>query len=192
MNRNIVLGALLLGLLGWSAMGWAEEQEPTDRPAGSANADAGTPQRKVSEEEIAAEFERLAGHWRPIEGSLAGNSLSPELCKSIKLELSAGAYQSTVNGVASSGKITLDLTSDPPAMDILVDAGPDDGKTIKCIYKWEDQKLHVAYSLDGSDARPKEFVSNQDNKLLVFIYEPIPQDEQPETRKAAAPKSGGR
>jgi uncharacterized protein (TIGR03067 family) len=171
------LCALAIGLLIFtdSAVNWAQEkgtEAQAKPPAGSPDS---TPAEKTAakstDEDIAAEFKRLNGAWRPKSGVLAGEKFPAEVCQQIKLELSNGRYKSSFNGEESSGTIELDLSKKPWAMDITVKDGSDAGKVIKCAYKFEDELLHVAYSLAFDDVRPTEFESNQDNKLLLIIYE---------------------
>lgn len=139
--------------------------------------------KKFSEEDVATEFKRLTKVWRPVSVILAGNAIPDEFRKQIELQIEDGKYKSMSNGVESHGKLKLDLSKDICGMDIFIEEGPEKGKTIKCIYKFDDDKLHVAYSLAFDEVRPTEFVSNQDNKLLLIVYQIADEDPKPQEEK---------
>ncbi len=189
------LCAVAMGLLVFtgSARNWAQEQgkEPQAKPSSGATDSTSTekPPAKFSDEDVAAEFQRLTGTWRPKSGVLAGEKFPDEVCKQIKLELSNGRYKSTFNEEVSSGTIELDLSKEPRAMDITIEDGSDAGKIIKCVYKLEDELLHVAYSLAFDDVRPTKFESNQDNKLLLIIYEHPDEPANSNNQQTVSPQS---
>ncbi len=187
MRRN--LWSVAFAFLIWfsAARNWAQDQTAPAIAPEPANVDQQVDKikepKKFSEEDVATEFKRLTGVWRPISAMLAGDPVPDEVCKRIELQLTDGQFKSLTNGIESSGKIKLDLSNELRGMDILIEEGQEKGKTIKCVYKFEDDKLHVAYSLAFDEVRPTEFVSNQDNKLLLIVYkiaddEPKPQEEK--------------
>lgn len=152
--------------------------------------DTATPAAAVtSSDEIAAEWKRVAGLWRPKSAVLAGDKLPAEICTNIRLRISEGAFQSDSNGERSAGKMTLDPASTPAAMDLIIEEGAEAGKTLKCAYKLENDLLYVAYSIAMDGVRPPEFESNQDNKLLVLVYERTDQELEP---SAALPSPDGK
>jgi uncharacterized protein (TIGR03067 family) len=102
---------------------------------------------------------------------MAGDKLPDELLQNNELAFTENRFKSLANGDTSTGTIKLDMTSEPRGMDIVFEDGVNQGKTMKCIYKIEDDCLHVAYSLAFDDVRPIGFESNQDNKLLLIVYE---------------------
>lgn len=181
MRPNLCTLAVAVWLTALTAQIWGQDDtqgNQAKRPEKAArSAQDEKPPAKVTDEDIAAEFKKLSGTWRPDWGELAGNKLPDEVCAGILLEMGEGTYRTVANGVESTGKIVLDLAKDPRTMDITLGDGPDAGKSLKCIYKFVDDELHVAYSLAFDDVRPTEFESNQDNKLLLFIYK---RDEESE------------
>jgi len=77
--------------------------------------------------------------------------------------------KSSVNGNEYISKVTADPKAKPHAtVDIDIKDGPDEskGKTCKCIYKLDGEKLVLCLALPGRD-RPKEF-EQVDDEAYVF------------------------
>src|SRR5579875_2155967 len=66
--------------------------------------------------------------------------------------------KATVNGLDYTCKVRIDPKAKPATIDFLINEGPEDskGKTSKCIYKLEGEKLTLCVAMPGKD-RPKEF-----------------------------------
>jgi uncharacterized protein (TIGR03067 family) len=68
-------------------------------------------------------------------------------------------------------KVTIDAKAKPhPSADFAIEEGPEDskGKTSKCIYKLDGEKLTLCVSLPGKD-RPKEFAQTEDEAYLFEL-----------------------
>jgi uncharacterized protein (TIGR03067 family) len=78
--------------------------------------------------------------------------------------------KASVNGVDYTCKVKPDPKAKPAALDFLIDEGPEDakGKTSKCIYKLEGEKLILCVSLPGKE-RPKEFEINEGESYLFEL-----------------------
>lgn len=189
MRQNLFAICLLLLICASTAQVFGQNQSGTEQKPSANGSVAVQEPAKFSEQDEATEFKRLAGVWRPSSAMLAGDPVPDEVCRRIELQLKDGQFKSFANGVESSGKIKLDLSQEPRGMDITIEDGPEKGKTIKCVYKFEGEKLHVAYSLAFDEVRPAEFVSNQDNKLLLIVYEFAGKDPQP-LEKIESPAEG--
>ena len=189
------LCALVLGLLTFAgtAQNWAQEQAHESSPAAAATlakpAPDDKPPAKFTTEDVALEFKRLTGVWRPKNAMLAGEKLPDEVCQRIQLDLSSGRFKSLANGNESAGTIVLDLATEPRAMDMTFENGSEAGKTIKCVYKFEDDNLHVAYSMAFDNVRPTQFESNQDNKQLLIVYQHHEEPKKPIDQPAAVPET---
>ncbi len=79
--------------------------------------------------------------------------------------------KATVNGNDYSCKVTVDTEAKPFAtIDFVIEDGPDDakGKTSKCIYKLDGEKLTLCVSVPGKD-RPKDFAQVEDEAYLFEL-----------------------
>ena len=78
--------------------------------------------------------------------------------------------KATVNGLDYTCKVKLDPKAKPATIDFIIDEGPEDakGKTSKCIYKLDGEKLTLCVSLPGKD-RPKEFEQTEGESFLFEL-----------------------
>ncbi len=70
--------------------------------------------------------------------------------------------------VKSKGTFKLDESKNPKEFDVIPGAGPNKGKTLKGIYKFEGEQL--VYCIAGFDLeRPKSFASPEGSKLRLYV-----------------------
>ena len=64
-------------------------------------------------------------------------------------------------------------------LDLIIDEGPEDakGKTSKCIYKLDGEKLILCVSLPGKD-RPKEFEQSEGESFLFELKKEKAKDKE--------------
>ena len=80
------------------------------------------------------------------------------------------ALKATVNGLDYTCKVNVDPKAKPATLDLAIDEGPEDakGKTSKCIYKLDGEKLILCVALPGKD-RPKEFEQNEGESYVFEL-----------------------
>jgi uncharacterized protein (TIGR03067 family) len=81
----------------------------------------------------------------------------------------AESFKASVQGIDYSGKFKIETGAKPhPTVDLVIDDGPDEakGKTSKCIYKLDGEKLKMCVSMPGKD-RPKDF-EQVDGESYIF------------------------
>jgi uncharacterized protein (TIGR03067 family) len=79
--------------------------------------------------------------------------------------------KATVNGTDYTCKVKVDTEAKPNAtLDLEIEQGPEEskGKTSKCIYKLDGEKLTLCVSLPGKD-RPKDFAQVEDEAYLFTL-----------------------
>jgi uncharacterized protein (TIGR03067 family) len=79
--------------------------------------------------------------------------------------------KATVNGTDYTCKVKIDKEAKPNAtIDLEIEDGPEEakGKTSKCIYKLDGEKLTLCVSLPGKD-RPKDFAQVEDEAYLFAL-----------------------
>ena len=79
--------------------------------------------------------------------------------------------KATVNGTDYSCKVKVDTEAKPNAtLDLEIEDGPEEakGKTSKCIYKLDGEKLTLCVSVPGKD-RPKDFAQVEDESYLFTL-----------------------
>ena len=78
--------------------------------------------------------------------------------------------KASVNGMDYTCKVKADPKAKPMTLDLLIDEGPEDskGKTSKCIYKFDGEKLILCVSVPGKD-RPKEFETSEGDSYVFEL-----------------------
>lgn len=111
----------------------------------------------------------IQGNWRPIEGALAGQTMSDAVLKTIRLKLDHGQYEVFVGNEPDRGTYTLDPASFPKGMTITGTDGPNKGKTFPAVYELTGDTLRICYDLSGAK-RPTEFRSMAGSQLFLVTY----------------------
>jgi uncharacterized protein (TIGR03067 family) len=115
----------------------------------------------------------LLGRWAPVTAAMAGQAWPDALLKTISLTRTAHAYEVTVGAMADRGTWTIDAAATPKAMTITGTEGPNQGKTLPCIYELAGDTLRVCYDLSGT-ARPTAFESTARTTLYLVSYQRQP------------------
>jgi uncharacterized protein (TIGR03067 family) len=112
--------------------------------------------------------------------SLKGTWVSDEGIES-KWTFEGETLKASVNGLDYTCKVKLDPKAKPATIDLLIDEGPEDskGKTSKCIYKLEGEKLILCVSMPGKD-RPKEFEQAEGE---AYVFELKKEKDKPKDEK---------
>jgi uncharacterized protein (TIGR03067 family) len=86
--------------------------------------------------------------------------------------------KATVNGVDYTCKVKADPKAKPKTLDLVIDEGPEDakGKTSKCIYKFDGEKLILCVSTPGHD-RPKEFEQTEGESYVFELKKEKPKEK---------------
>jgi uncharacterized protein (TIGR03067 family) len=116
-----------------------------------------------------ADLKAMVGKWKVEKAELGGKDATA-VVKDVKLELAEGGkYKLDLLGQKDEGTFSVDPSKKPAEMDIKGTEGPNKGKTIKTIYKFEGDKLTVCYEL-GDGIRPTKFETKPDTKQLLANY----------------------
>jgi uncharacterized protein (TIGR03067 family) len=113
------------------------------------------------------ELDRLEGTWRVTSYQLGGRELAAGSNMLITFKKGEFAW---VNAGGHGGKIArIDPAKNPKEVDYTSTEGPDEGKTLKAIYKLDGDTLTDCFGVAGSD-RPREFASTRENGLSLLTY----------------------
>lgn len=126
----------------------------------------GTVRALAADEAATDALKSLKGTWVSDEGIDSSWTFEGESLKA------------TVNGLDYTCKVKVDAKAKPATIDLAIDDGPEDakGKTSKCIYKLEGEKLTLCVSLPGKD-RPKEFEQNEGESYVFELKKDKPKDK---------------
>jgi uncharacterized protein (TIGR03067 family) len=115
----------------------------------------------------AGDQDKFQGAWQRV--SITDDGKKVEGAENGSVIFSGGEYTlkegDTVKG---KGTYKLDASKNPKEFDVMPGAGPNKGKTLKGIYKFEGDQL--IYCIAGPDLdRPKEFASPVGSKCRLYI-----------------------
>jgi uncharacterized protein (TIGR03067 family) len=147
--------------------------------AGAALVLGGGAARALAADETSADaLKTLKGTWVSDEGIESSWTFDGESVKA------------TVAGLDYSCKIKVDPKAKPATIDLAIDDGPEDakGKTSKCIYKLDGEKLILCVSLPGKD-RPKEFEQNEGEAYVFELKKEKPKDKEKDKSKVEKQKT---
>lgn len=108
----------------------------------------------------------MQGTWVPVKWTLAGNATPPPDMSAMTLILKDNGYEFIEGPTHDIGSFSLKPDAKPREMDLVGNKGPNAGKTIPTIYKFQHGKLTVCYGLDGH--RPAAFESPK-KKLVLLV-----------------------
>ncbi len=117
-------------------------------------------------EEGKKDLDQLQGTWVRSSVVRNGKEVPADELKGMKLTLKGDKYTLDEGKEKRTGTFKLDATKNPKTLDIISDAGPNKGKTLKGIYKIEGDTF--TYCVAGPDKdRPTEFASKEGGPTLL-------------------------
>jgi uncharacterized protein (TIGR03067 family) len=107
----------------------------------------------------------LDGAWAISSATLGGKDLPLTVFGNSRLQLAAGKYVFQND----TGEYAVIPGTQPAAMEIRGQHGPNAGKTFPAIFQLQADTLIVCYDLSGA-ARPKAFASDSGTQLYLVRY----------------------
>jgi uncharacterized protein (TIGR03067 family) len=116
------------------------------------------------------DISELDGQWRPGKGQLSGRDLPRDHLATIVLSIQDGKFRTQGAGFEEAGllRIAEPATADHVALDVVIEEGPNAGKTVPVILRLEQDRMTVCYGLIGD--RPTAFDSTAENEQLLLEY----------------------
>ncbi len=106
---------------------------------------------------VERELERHQGAWAVVSMEYEGEQTPEEIARSIRRVVEKDHVAWLRDGKSFAGtRIELDPSSDPKAIDVIPDGGPNRGGRVLGIYKLEGDRLTICMAKPGR-GRPKEF-----------------------------------
>jgi uncharacterized protein (TIGR03067 family) len=106
------------------------------------------------------DLDKIQGTWVRASVERDGKPAPADELKNSKLTIKGDKYTLDDGKEKRTGTLKLDATKTPKTLDIISDSGPNKGKTLKGIYKIEDDTF--TYCVAGPDKdRPTEFSAKE-------------------------------
>ncbi len=116
----------------------------------------------------------LKGKWSIVSFSVNGVATADDSVKDLKMEFEGKTYNLTAGDTSvEKGEYTIDESKSPKTIDLAIKEGDDAGKQQVGLYKIEDGKLTIAFSLPGSKERPTSFKVEAKGAPVVVVMEKV-------------------
>ena len=123
----------------------------------------------ADEKKADPDLKKMAGKWTIDTAELGGKDRTVEFAGANLVISPDGKYTFRHGLEDDTGTLVVDSGKDPKEMDIKGAEGPNKGKTIKTIYKFDKDTATVCYQLGDGD-RPTKFETKAGTKLFLVTY----------------------
>lgn len=120
----------------------------------------------AADDPIPKGLEKIQGTWVLDSLVVEGKEIPQVNLKNTKLTIKGDKYTFVNGDVTNKGVYKVDATKKPMTLDIVVDEGPDKGKTLPAIYEADGDSLKICLSIKGK-LRPEAFGSKADSGVVL-------------------------
>ena len=111
----------------------------------------------------------LIGTWTLLKAEVDGDAAPDLLALDITLELTVDSYAVRFGGeIADRGTYSLRDLGPPHAMILVGVEGPNQGRTIPCIFQHVGDRMRICYGLDGT--APTKFATTSGSRHYLATY----------------------
>jgi uncharacterized protein (TIGR03067 family) len=114
----------------------------------------------------------LDGVWKPIKAEMGGRALDMATMREFRLDVKGDAFTVIDRSKREAGRF-LFVGGEPPALDVIGDAGPNKGQRLPAIFRRTTTSLQLCYDLSGN-GRPTEFKTRAGTQLFCVLYAAAP------------------
>jgi uncharacterized protein (TIGR03067 family) len=114
------------------------------------------------------DLDKLQGTWSRVSEEKNGKKTAEDDLKKIRLTIKGDSYSLDDGKEKRTGTLKLDQTKAPKAIDIIAAEGPNKGKTLKGIYKIEDDTFTYCVAQPDKD-RPTEFSAKEGSGHALLV-----------------------
>ena|SRR5436305_7348248 len=121
-------------------------------------------------DEAAKDLEKMQGTWRLVSGERNGEKLSDEDIKGVVRTFQGDSFEAKRDGrTLSKGKVKLDPSAKPKAVEVMATGRDGQEVTIKGIYEIDGDMMKTCLAQPGRD-RPKEFAAKEDSGHSYYVW----------------------
>ena len=126
-------------------------------------------------QQVLDEAKQLEGKWKVVALEADGQKAPEEALKTMRCTIKGQEMQmrDAADAPVEKAALKLDLTKTPRHIDFTVKEGPDKGKTIKGIFKFEKERLVICMreAEAAEKSRPTEFKTDAGSGLGIITLE---------------------
>jgi uncharacterized protein (TIGR03067 family) len=109
----------------------------------------------AGDDQAKKELDKLKGKWKLV--TLEQQGMKGEVKEANIVTISDDKYVQTRDGKeVERGQVKIDATKKPRTIDLVIQDGPDKGKTQLGVYELTDDTWKIALSMPGDTERPKD------------------------------------
>ncbi len=128
------------------------------------------PAAAVAQEQPAQEeLKKLSGTYFMVRGEEAGKPIPPEIVRTAKLTLEGNSHVVKLGDETIRGTHTVNPLEKPRSINATDTMGRFAGKTVKGIYKFEDETFTVSFAAPN-EPRPIDFVTTGKPGRLMHVW----------------------
>lgn len=115
------------------------------------------------------ELKKLSGTYTLVRGEAAGKPIAPEIVRTAKLTLTGDRHVVQLGEETIRGTHTVNPLEKPRSIDATDTTGRFAGKSVKGIYKFEDETFTVAFA-PPNEPRPIDFITKDKPGHLMHVW----------------------
>jgi uncharacterized protein (TIGR03067 family) len=113
--------------------------------------------------------EKLQGTWVWVEAERGGKKAGADEIKDFKMVFRGDKLSVDPGGDNREGTFKLDPAQKPKTIDLMLEDGPEKGKTIRGIYSLDGDTLKLCFDDMGDNDRPTDFTSKEGTRLVMVV-----------------------
>jgi len=110
----------------------------------------------------------LEGRWQPFYAELEGEIAPTEVLQQTEVVFGPSTYCMRFGGVVADSGVLLVETDVDHHFTLRATVGPNAGRTIPCLFKFDADTLTICYGLGGE--RPRNFRTAPGTQLYLVAY----------------------
>jgi len=123
----------------------------------------------AKDDAVKKELEKLKGAYTMVSGEEDGKALPADFVKGSKFEFTADKMTITTGKDKVVAALKIDPSGKVKQFDLMPEAGPDKGKTIKGIYVLDGDTLKLSAASDASKGRPTDFTTKKGSGNVLMV-----------------------
>jgi uncharacterized protein (TIGR03067 family) len=127
----------------------------------------------AAEQASATDYGLFRGTWRVVSVQVGGKGQPSQSFEKTQLTFDGTDFTTVTAAGTTRGKIALDATRSPKAIDVTITDGRDKGTTFRAIYEISDDTYKLCSSFSGNGGRPKEFEAKAGSGYILQVLKRV-------------------
>jgi uncharacterized protein (TIGR03067 family) len=120
--------------------------------------------------DVNEEIEKLQGTWNVVSLEVEGSTMEPSVFRGSQIVVQGDQFTTIAMGAEYDGRLRVDATKTPAALDLLFTTGPEKGNTSLGIYELDGDTWKLCLTIGAKD-RPRKFATKPGSGLALETLE---------------------